>query len=289
MLRSLITSLLLGILLAMGVGLLRFHSNEYRNQDKLDELKHKHDSMNHDDYNALWKNALDNKEFRTFIENWKSSDPDLNIYSLEKINFYSLPVQTSLIKWSSRSSKIYDLLAFGLLGLSLLVGIVIGIRKRRKKAEGEEKVGKSRCRLVVVSLLVANIAVGFCLFRSSIGEARTRMKRMIEKPPMPVSQLKAQVLSHNQIQLTWEDVEREKGYKIFRSLFSNKDFAWKEAIEIATLNADTASYLDIGLSSDTSYSYRVVPYNEYGQDKGNSFLAGPAIVRTKPLPTPENK
>jgi len=74
---------------------------------------------------------------------------------------------------------------------------------------------------------------------------------------VPPDNLAAAVVSLSAIDLSWEDVSLyEDGYKIERKQGSSGSYA-----QIATTSADVTSYSDTGLSSGTTYYYRVRAYD----------------------------
>ena len=76
MLRYAITYLFIGILMAMLTGLAGFHSDRYRNSEKLNELIYQNEIKSYDAYQALWESELKDPNFRSFIEEWKSTQKD---------------------------------------------------------------------------------------------------------------------------------------------------------------------------------------------------------------------
>lgn len=90
-------------------------------------------------------------------------------------------------------------------------------------------------------------------------------------PPAAPSGLSAAAVSSAQINLTWTDnANSETGFKVERSSNGGK---W---VQIATVNANTTSYSNTGLSRNTSYSYRVRAYNA----AGNSGYSNTASAKT---------
>ena len=98
-----------------------------------------------------------------------------------------------------------------------------------------------------------------------------------QTPPQPPSGLEAVVTSDSAITLTWTDnADNETGFTLERS-----DNNWGFP-QIASLPANTTSYLDNGLDADTLYSYRVRSFN----GAGNSSYSNTAITATDPIPPP---
>ncbi len=93
-------------------------------------------------------------------------------------------------------------------------------------------------------------------------------------PTSPVS-LKAAVISHVQIKLTWSDSASNKiGFRIERKI-NGSVYA-----VIDTAGANAVSYQDNGLNPDTEYFYRVRTYNAGGQSAPSNE------VSARTLPTP---
>ena len=90
-------------------------------------------------------------------------------------------------------------------------------------------------------------------------------------PPAAPSSLAAAPVSSSAIDLNWTDnAVDENGFSVERSL-NGVDYA-----AIATVGADVSVYSDTGLSSSTSYTYRVLAYN----DGGNSTYSNSASATT---------
>ncbi len=79
-------------------------------------------------------------------------------------------------------------------------------------------------------------------------------------PPNPASNLAASTLGPTVIRLTWQDNSSdESGFKIQRSLTSGSGFS-----TVFTTNANVVAYDDTGLTSSTTYYYRVIATNSAG-------------------------
>jgi hypothetical protein len=80
-----------------------------------------------------------------------------------------------------------------------------------------------------------------------------------DTPSAPTG-LAATPISSSSIELAWVDnADNENGYKIERSPNGSSDW-----VSIDTLNPDTESYIDTGLEAETTYSYRAIAFNNYG-------------------------
>jgi phosphodiesterase/alkaline phosphatase D-like protein len=98
----------------------------------------------------------------------------------------------------------------------------------------------------------------------------------LSPPPAAPSNLTATVASTNQINLKWQDNSGdESGFKIERKTGASGTYA-----QIATTNANIATYSNTGLLSSTTYYYRVRAYNAggnsaYSNEASSTTLAPP--------------
>ena len=98
-------------------------------------------------------------------------------------------------------------------------------------------------------------------------------------PPAAPSNLNAQAVSSNEIDLTWVDnASNEDGFKIERCQGSG----CTNFTEITTVGANVTSYANSGLSPSTTYRYRVRAFNA----GGNSGYSNEAEATTLPPPQP---
>jgi len=82
--------------------------------------------------------------------------------------------------------------------------------------------------------------------------------------PSPALMLKADMLSSTKVKLNWEDdSDNELGFIIERATDS-RNFS-----KIAEVTANTTTYTDNTLTIENTYTYRVIPYNPYGN--ANSY------------------
>ena len=100
-------------------------------------------------------------------------------------------------------------------------------------------------------------------------------------PPAAPTSLLATAVSSSQINLTWTDSDiNEIGFQIERCTGTGcSDF-----VQIATTNANVATYSNTGLTGSTSYSYRVRAYNTVGNSDYSNTTS--AVTQAAPmLPT----
>ncbi|WP_193378525.1 fibronectin type III domain-containing protein, partial [Singulisphaera acidiphila] len=96
-------------------------------------------------------------------------------------------------------------------------------------------------------------------------------------PVMPTG-LTATATLGTTIQVSWQDVGNETGYKLERS--PNGSSNWTLIVE---LGADVTSYTNSGLTEYTTYYYRVLASNAAGNSPYSSFVSA-----TTPLAAPDN-
>jgi cytochrome c553 len=78
--------------------------------------------------------------------------------------------------------------------------------------------------------------------------------------PTTPANLHANVLTNNQVQLTWQDQsDDETGFRLSRLVGDHTE--WQT---LADLNANTQSYTDNAVAAGTSYQYRLVALNDHG-------------------------
>ncbi|PYR93834.1 MAG: hypothetical protein DMF84_08490 [Acidobacteria bacterium] len=94
----------------------------------------------------------------------------------------------------------------------------------------------------------------------------------VPPPPAPGG-LTTSLVSRTRIDLKWNDVAGEQGYKVERKL--STDIVWTQ---IGTTAADVATYVDTnsGLRTDTTYNYRVRAFTT----GGNSAYSNTLTVKT---------
>ena len=86
----------------------------------------------------------------------------------------------------------------------------------------------------------------------------------LAQPPAAPSNLVATAISHNQINLTWQDnANNEDGTIIERAIYGDSNVWMFE--QVATAPSNSISYLDEGLSQGVTYHYRIKAYNQVGE------------------------
>lgn len=94
-------------------------------------------------------------------------------------------------------------------------------------------------------------------------------------PPRRPGHLAVEVELNNSVKLTWKDnAYNEAGFKVEQKE-GDGDYS-----EIATLNPDTVSYTDSGLTPEIKYTYRIFAFN----DTGNSEYSDEASVTIETVP-----
>ena len=115
-------------------------------------------------------------------------------------------------------------------------------------------------------ITIDEVQLGFEITSSSGGMDFTMNDYSVEYStastavPADPTGLSADVAGPDSISLSWTDnATNETGYRIERSLTSGTGFT-----EIATVGANVSSYTDTGLTTGTTYYYRVQAYNAGG-------------------------
>jgi predicted phage tail protein len=105
---------------------------------------------------------------------------------------------------------------------------------------------------------------------SDYSNAASAVTQSVPTLPAAPTNLIATAVSRNQINLTWTDnATNETGFKIERCKGSTcTNFA-----QIATVGANATSYSSIGLSSNTTYRFRVRAYNATGNSSYSNIAA----------------
>jgi fibronectin type 3 domain-containing protein len=96
----------------------------------------------------------------------------------------------------------------------------------------------------------------YLLIKQSDGDWNVSTHRfyIICEPNAPI--LTSTAVSSNQIDLSWNDVEAETGYKIFRSISPGGTYTL-----IGTTAENITSYSDLGLTAFDDYCYKIKAYN----------------------------
>jgi titin len=98
--------------------------------------------------------------------------------------------------------------------------------------------------------------------------------------PLSAPALTTVAASSTEIDLVWNDVSDETGYRIERS--ADGTSGWTA---IATTGQDVTTYVDTGLSPGTTYSYRVVAVN-VGDESPPSNVSSATTAAAEPPPEP---
>lgn len=99
-------------------------------------------------------------------------------------------------------------------------------------------------------------------------------------PPHSAYSLQADILSSTRVTLYWEDgSDNEQGFIIERKTGSNS-FS-----KIAEVPANVTTYTDGTLSVENTYTYRVIPYNPYGNAKSytNELSLSTSLLKESPV------
>ena len=103
------------------------------------------------------------------------------------------------------------------------------------------------------------VALLFILLISIIGCNKSE-DGTVEVIPLAPTDLKATVISKDQLDLTWKDNStNEKGYKIERKIGSGN------FTEIGSTTQDITTFSDKSVVLNTSFTYRVYSYNQVGK------------------------
>ncbi|MBC7194793.1 MAG: fibronectin type III domain-containing protein, partial [Caldisericia bacterium] len=96
-------------------------------------------------------------------------------------------------------------------------------------------------------------------------------------PPTAPSNLTANALSCNQVQLNWVDnSDNENGFRIER-----KESGGSYSV-LVTLGSDVTSYLDETVNENKNYTYKVIAFNDYGENSSIEKSVLTPFCGTKP-------
>lgn len=111
-------------------------------------------------------------------------------------------------------------------------------------------------------------------FQGDAGDFTIQLVPTIPRTPAPATNLAAVAVSSTQINLMWSDNSiDEQGFRIDRSL-DGTNFA-----ELATVNPNVTTFSDTGLTPNTTYFYRVLAFNNFGNSAPSNIAAD-----TTPIP-----
>ena len=113
-------------------------------------------------------------------------------------------------------------------------------------------------------------------FQADAGDFTLSLVPTIPLAPPAPSDLVATVVNANRVDLTWTDnSSNELGFRVLRSL-DNINYT-----EIATLAPNTTSFSDTTVEANTTYFYRVVAFNNFGNSEPSN-----TVGVTTPNPPP---
>lgn len=98
-------------------------------------------------------------------------------------------------------------------------------------------------------------------------------------PPSSASNLRLEITSTNKITLNWKDSSsNESGFRVERKVDTGN------FVPIATLPANTTSYADNSVNSQSTYTYRVIPFNSAGDASSytNEVSCTTSILKAPP-------
>ncbi|HOK33571.1 MAG TPA: fibronectin type III domain-containing protein [Fervidobacterium sp.] len=103
-------------------------------------------------------------------------------------------------------------------------------------------------------------------------------------PPQTPTDLNATALSSTQIKLTWQDKSTDElGFKIERK--TGASGTWKETAEAS---ANTETFTDTNLDSNTTYYYRIKAYNNFGYSGYSNEASATTSIGIPQAPTDLN-
>lgn len=125
-----------------------------------------------------------------------------------------------------------------------------------------------------VETIRRNMAVGQTFFiiidgfQGDAGDFTISLVPTQPRSPAPPSDLSATAVSTTQINLSWTDNSSdEQGFRVERSL-NGADFT-----VIATVNQNVTAFNDTGLTPNTTYFYRVLAFNNFGNSEPSNVAA----------------
>lgn len=107
-------------------------------------------------------------------------------------------------------------------------------------------------------------------------------RKKLAPPPVPIgpSNLSAEAISANQINLSWKDnATTEKGFYVYRTIVM-------DYIKVVIIGANSTSYKDTGLTPETTYRYRVSAYNDQGESAKSNEVSATTFSGPPPPPEP---
>jgi len=105
---------------------------------------------------------------------------------------------------------------------------------------------------------------------------------VVDQKPTPPSNLTATAISTSQINLSWTDSQNETSFRIEQNLSSGTQ-SWTTLA--SNIPANTTTYSAINLSSDTTYYFRIIAVNEFGESLPSNIASAKTLPGTEPPPT----
>ncbi|MCR4278836.1 MAG: fibronectin type III domain-containing protein [bacterium] len=140
--------------------------------------------------------------------------------------------------------------------------------------------------LIAIVLLLLVIGGGFVYFNKDLlfGSSETVVVQtppapVIPSPPETPVSLSATSTSPRSISIAWEDAsDNEAGFRIERRVGTTGIF-----VPITSLPPNSTSFLDVSVSAEETYAYRVIAMNAGGDSEPSDEVT--AIVRAEPVST----
>lgn len=117
-------------------------------------------------------------------------------------------------------------------------------------------------------------------YNSKGSSAQSQETYIFTGPPLAAQSLTADIHSESRVILNWKDISNnEQGFIIERST-NNGNFT-----KIATVPANVSTYTDGTLTLENSYTYRVMPYNPFGNAESytNELSVSTSLLKDSPI------
>jgi len=100
---------------------------------------------------------------------------------------------------------------------------------------------------------------------------------LVPPPPAAPDGVTATAVSSTQIDVAWQDVAGESGYRVQRS--ANGSTGWTQ---VGTTDSDVVSFSDVGLAASTTYFYRVVATSLNGDSAPSAVVSATTLAPPPP-------